>query len=231
MSQTLLDKINTAGQLNHYINNFTTAAYPDSKLKPISGGGLLVRPDTMLVFINPTKRNIASNPEWTGSRVPWVGITPIWNVLTKVGLIEKDLNIEIQEKKKLWTPYFTDHVYSKLAEYGLYLTNIVKWAGEDATLPEMAKIKRYLPILHKEIEIIKPRKIICFGTIPYQAITKDKIKLKTVYDSYKLSTKAFYKSVYVNKFETKVFPCYFPVGLGQFNQPKAIEILSAINKL
>ncbi len=228
-----LDTIDTIEQLNDYIDDFTSYFYPDSKLKPIVGGGRSNKPKIMLVFINPTKRNIASDPNWNGKRVPWIGITPIWKVLAKAGLISGDLNDKIHLQKKLWSPEFTELVYNQLESSGLYLTNIVKWAGEDATLPEKEKINRYLPLLLKEIELIQPQKVICFGTIPYLALTNDKTNLKTIYEEFKITNEVGFKDIELGKckLKTRVFACYFPVGLGQFNQPKAIEILSVINKM
>jgi uracil-DNA glycosylase len=226
-----LDSISTIEQLNEHIQAFNDHYYPESKLKPILGGGKNYKPNTMFIFINPTKRNVASDPTWTGKRVPWIGITPIWKVFAKAGIISDELNEQIQLKKKLWSPEFTDFVYNQLESTGLYLTNIVKWAGEDAALPEKEKIKRFLPILIKEIELVQPEKIVCFGTIPYFALTNDKTNLKTIYEEFKLTNKVSYRVIELQNYQPKALACYFPVGLGQFNQPKAIEMLNAINKM
>lgn len=44
--------------------------YGDKALKSINFGGCDINPDICFVFMNPTSRNIASEPSWTGIRAP-----------------------------------------------------------------------------------------------------------------------------------------------------------------
>lgn len=67
---------------------------------------------------------------------------------------------------KSWSLEFTNKVLDFLKAKSFYLTNIVKWTGHDATLPDSKKIKLFMPILEKEIEIVQPHYIVAFGLIP-----------------------------------------------------------------
>jgi uracil-DNA glycosylase family 4 len=228
ISDVDMNGISDVRSLNEYIEHFNEQYYPESNLKPIIGGGKSDCPEVMMVFINPTKRNIASDPSWTGLRVPWIGITPIWKVFNESGLVSDHMLDEILRIKKSWTPEFTQQIYGALEESGIYITNIVKWAGEDATLPEKEKIKRYLPILEKEIELVRPKHIVAFGAIPYNNLTGDKKSFKEIYRDFEIITKLPLKGIMVNTFKTKIVPCYFPVGMGRFNRPQAIKILQTL---
>lgn len=55
--------------------------YGAKELDSIYGGGLIKEPDVYFIFMNPTRRNIASEKSWTGLKVPWIGIKNIWKLL------------------------------------------------------------------------------------------------------------------------------------------------------
>jgi predicted RNA-binding protein len=223
-----MKSIEDISALNKYIELFNAQYYPDSPLKPIVGGGKTEEPELMMIFINPTKKNIASDPLWTGLRVPWIGLSPIWKVFHESDLISDSMLEEILLSKKNWTPEFTERVYSAMGRSGIYITNIVKWSGEDATLPEKEKITRYLPILKKEIELVRPKHIVAFGTIPYNNLTGDKVTFKDIFGKSTATHALPLKEIEVNGHKTIIIPCYFPVGMGRFNRPQAIKILAGI---
>jgi hypothetical protein len=60
-------------ELWRYVNEINKRNFPKTKLRPILGGGKTDRPNIMLVFINPTARNISSDKGWLGPVFPFVG--------------------------------------------------------------------------------------------------------------------------------------------------------------
>ena len=46
--------------------------YGAKELTSIYNGGCTNNPDICFVFMNPTGRNIASDPNWKGRRSPWI---------------------------------------------------------------------------------------------------------------------------------------------------------------
>lgn len=47
--------------------------YGDASLKSIYGAGCIKRPKAMLVFMNPTGKNVSARSDWKGIRAPWLG--------------------------------------------------------------------------------------------------------------------------------------------------------------
>ena len=69
------------------------------ELDSIYNGGCEDNPDICFVFMNPTGKNIASSKNWLGRKSPWLGTKNIWKLFYKVGLLDEDLFLEIQNKK------------------------------------------------------------------------------------------------------------------------------------
>jgi len=196
--------------------------FPDNKLMPILGGGKTFRPKVMFVFINPTARNQSANPTWNGPRFPFLGTKQIWRVFHKAGLFDDALMQKI-EHNSIWTVDLARAVLHFLQQQQFYLTNIVKWTGHDATLPDAQKLELFLPILKKEIELVQPEYIFTFGLIPFVGLTKQKITLSEYYSRIMRKQKLEAYSLALGMKSTKVIPCYFPVGRG--DPKKAVEIL------
>jgi len=199
-----------------------------SDYNPILGNGKCHRPEFMLVFINPTKANISSHAGWKGFRAPFIGTKPVWRVLHKAGWFNSQL-MKVIEASSVWSPRFAKIIYDSLARRGLYLTNIVKWTGETAELPNAEKIKAYLPLLKKEIEIVNPKYIITMGLIPFEHLTGQKIKLRDYYKEVMKKKKLKTYDLKIDSKTYKVIPCYFPVGRG--DPKKAAEILKLLKRL
>lgn len=199
-----------------------------SDYRPILGNGKCDKPKFMIVFINPTKANISSHPGWKGFRAPFIGTKPVWRVLNNAGLIGKQ-SAKIIQISKDWSPWFAGIVYKSLARRGVYLTNIVKWTGSNADLPNAEKIKAFLPLLKKEIEIVKPKYIVTMGLIPFEHLTGQKIKLKDYYSEVQKKKRLRNFDLEINSKKYKVIPCYFPVGRG--DPKKATEILKLLKTL
>ena len=210
------------------VDDLNQKYFPNNSLKPILGNGKTFRPKVMFVFINPTYANISSDKNWQGPRFPFIGTKPVWRVFHRAGMFDDEL-IEKINNSKSWSLEFTNHVLAFLKAKSFYLTNIVKWTGFDAALPNSEKVKLFLPILEREIEIVQPQYIVTFGTIPFENITNQKIKLIDYYSGVMNSKKLEFFDVDYNGFKTKIIPCYFPVGRG--DPKKAVEILKLVEKL
>lgn len=215
-------------ELWEIVDSINKRYFPENNLKPILGNGKTFRPKIMFIFINPTQANISSDPNWRGSRFPFIGTKPIWRVFHAAGMFEDTL-IEKINNSKNWSLEFTKEVLNFLKSRSFYLTNIVKWTGNDATLPNKEKINLFLPVLKREIEIVQPQYIVTFGLIPFENITKQKIKLANYYSEIIQNKKIQFFDLQCNNFKTKIIPCYFPVGRG--DPKKAIEILKLIDRL
>lgn len=196
-----------------------------SKYNPIMGNGKCFRPKFMLVFINPTKANISSHQGWPTFRAPFIGTKPVWRVLHKAGLLNKQL-LSMINVSSAWSPRFAGIVYQCIAGKGLYLTNIVKWTGDNADLPKADKIKAFLPLLKKEIEIVNPKYIVTMGLIPFEHLTGHKIKLNEYYKEIMKTKKLKTYDLKIDSKTYQVIPCYFPVGRGE--PKKAVEILKLL---
>ncbi len=207
------------------VNDTHTQFFPENKLMPIVGNGRIERPDYMFVFINPTHRNISSNPLWKGPRFPFIGTKPVWRIFNRAGLFDDELMKQI-EREPNWSLEFTEKVRSFLDSKSFYFTNIVKWTGADATLPDAQKVKLFLPILRREIEIVQPKTIVTFGLIPFTFLTQETIRLQDYYDKFVQSSKLAAYPLKVGNHQTSVVPCYFPVGRG--DPKRAVEMLKAI---
>ena len=62
--------------------------YGSKELNSVYGGGCDKNPKVALVFMNPTKRNIATSKSWEGLKVQFLGTKQIWEFLTKCELFE-----------------------------------------------------------------------------------------------------------------------------------------------
>jgi DNA polymerase len=202
--------------------------FPGSKLLPVVGNGKVSRPKFMFVFINPTKRNASSHPRWQGPRFPFVGTKNVWDVFHRAGLFDDKLMYRIKYDTS-WSLEFTRSVLWFLKRNSFYFTNIVKYTGEDATLPTSKMVQTYLPILEREIELVQPQYIVAFGQIPFTHLTKRKIKLDDYYHQCKKTEKLTLYDCQISANNIHVIPCYFPVGRG--NPARAVEILSALKHL
>jgi DNA polymerase len=224
----MLEECTNLEQLWSYVNEVNEKHFPENNLMPILGNGKTDRPKVMFVFINPTIRNISSDRSWKGPRFPFIGTKQVWRVFHKAGLFDGGLLDEINTNSS-WSIDFTNKVLQHLKGREFYFTNIVKWTGHDAALPEKEKIKLFLPLLKKEIEIVKPLYIVAFGLIPFENISGRKIKLSGYYKAVIKDQKLKAYSLRVNAFETKIIPCYFPIGRG--NPKAAVGLLKLIEKL
>jgi uracil-DNA glycosylase len=184
-------------------------------LQHIHGFGTL-NPRLMLILVNPTHRNISSNPTYKGARFPFIGVRQFWKVLADGSLIDKNVAYSLPLKKD-WSGKNTVQIKQELIKNKLFLTNIVKCCYNHSSYPADEIIKSQLEFLKEEIKIVNPEKIIAFGVLVYKTLTGKNIKLFNCGNNSKITTEI------ISGLNIPVQPCYFPIGCG--NPKKAVEII------
>ena len=190
--------------------------YGDKSLKAITFGGCTNNPLICFVFMNPTGKNISSNPKWEGIRAPWIGTKNIWDLFVATSLFDENIYNEIKNKKASeWDNDFANYVYDEVKRNKLFITNLGKCTQLDARTISDNVYKKYLKLLENEIEIINPNVIILFGNQVSSIFLGQKISVS-------LTRKKEFTKVINNK-EYKCYSVYYPVGNGRFNIDKSIE--------
>ncbi len=190
--------------------------YGSPELDSIYNGGLEKEPDICFVFMNPTGRNLASQKSWKGRKSPWLSTKNIWKMFFLVGLIDKKIYDEIMSRKpKEWDYSFADDVYENVEKHKIFITNLGKCTQIDARPLSDEVLGKYLNLLEKEIEIIKPKVIVTLGNQVSSIVLNQKISVSQCRKKY------FDKEISGEKY--KVFPIFYPVGNGIFNMDKSIE--------
>ncbi len=190
--------------------------YGDKNLKSINFGGCEKNPDICFVFMNPTSKNIASEPSWKGIRAPWIGTKNIWDLFVAINMFDTDIYNEIKNKKaKDWNREFAESVYNEVKRNKMFITNLGKCTQIDARPIQNSVYEEYLNLLEKEIEIVNPKVIILFGNQVSTVFLKEKISVS------QCRKKEYIKNI--NGKEYKCYPIFYPVGNGRFNIDKSIE--------
>lgn len=195
--------------------------YGAKELKSIYNGGCVNNPDFCFVFMNPTGKNIASDPNWHGRRSPWIGTKNIWKLFYRIGLLDENLYYDIMVKKPQdWDEEFADLVYSNVEKHKCFITNLGKCTQVDARVLPDSVYSKYLDLLCKEIEIIQPKVIITFGNQVSSIVLNKKISVS------QCRKQKFLKNIAGREYS--VYPVYYPIGNGMMNIDKAIEDLCYI---
>lgn len=197
--------------------------YGDKELDSIYNGGCIDNPDICFVFMNPTKRNIASNKDWKGLKSPWIGTKNIWDLFYKTNLLDKEIYEKIRSiKGPEWTEVFASEVYENVKKHKYFITNLGKCTQIDARPLPDSVYKKYLNLFKKEIEIINPKAIVLFGNQVSSIVLNQKISVSLC------RKQKFTKKI--NKKEYSFYPVFYPVGNGIFNIDKSIEDIKWIIK-
>lgn len=198
--------------------------YGAIELDSIYSGGCDKNPDICFVFMNPTKRNIASSKTWKGLKSPWIGTKNIWDLFYQLKLLDENVYKKIRKiKGKEWTENFANEVYEEVKKHKYFITNLGKCTQLDARPLPDSVYKEYLHLLEKEIEIINPKVIILFGNQVSSIVLKEKISVS------QCRKKQFLKTI--NGKQYKCYAVFYPVGNGRFNIDKSIEDILYIKSL
>ena len=190
--------------------------YGAEELKAIYNGGCINNPDICFIFMNPTGKNIASNPNWKGRRLPWIGTKNIWKLFYNLDLLDEKIYEEIQKRKPQdWDESFADLVYESVEKHKYFITNLGKCTQTDARILPDSVYTEYLELLLKEIEIINPKIIITFGNQVSSIVLNQNISVS------KCRKQRFVKNIEGKEY--KIYPVYYPIGNGMMNIDKAIE--------
>lgn len=195
--------------------------YGSRELDSIYNGGCEENPDICFVFMNPTGKNIASLKTWHGRKSPWLGTKNIWKLFYHVNLLSgESYNKILEMKPKDWDYDFCDYIYDEINNNKVFITNLGKCTQVDARPLRNEVLAKYLDLLFKEIDIIKPKVIITFGNQVSSIILNKKISVS--------ETRKQSHELIVNNNTYKVYPVYYPVGNGIFNIDKSIEDINWI---
>lgn len=190
--------------------------FGDPQLSSIYGAGCVQNPEVCFVFMNPTGKNVAADPQWQGLRAPWIGTKNVWKLFAKLDLISDDLFHSIQTMHATaWTPEFAQRVYQNLADRGLYITNLSKSTQTDARALPNSIFQEYLPAFYEEMIAITPKRIVTFGNQVSSIILGENIKVSEA------RKKAF--SLRTPQASFTIYPTFYPVGQGMRNIDKAVE--------
>lgn len=190
--------------------------YGSTEHDVIYGAGEIHSPELMLVFMNPTARNVSASKIWNGLKAPWIGTKAIWKMFHDLGLLDDNeiISATQQMKPSEWDEGFSSKLYKHVAKKSLYVTNIAKCTQVDARHLSNNVLREYLPSFFEEISIIKPKKIITFGNQVSSVLLESSVSVsKYPSNDYELIT------IKGKKYE--VYPCYYPVGQGRRNMALA----------
>lgn len=190
-----------------------------NKLRHIHGFGAM-RPKFMLVLVNPTYRNLSSEPGYAGPRFPFIGVRQFWRVISDGGLISRSAAYSLPSRAE-WGSSHTKAMQNELLRNKLYLTNVVKCCYPHGKYPKGEVVEEGLKRLGEEIKIVRPKKIIAFSIFVYKMLTGKNIKMSSLD---KKLPKAAPETI--SGLKIPVLPCYFPIGRG--SPKKAVKVLKKI---
>lgn len=211
-------------QLDHYLPKLfeLQQTYGDQTLMPIHGAGALNQPHICFIFMNPTARNISATQEWEGIRAPWLGTKHIWKMFNKINLLSNSLLHEIQEmQSRDWDAQFSTQLYTHIAQQGVYITNFAKCTQLDARGLPNSVFRAYQQLLFNEIQEVRPKKVITFGTQVSTLFLQKQIKISDY-------TADSFETITIGELQIPVYPTYYPVGQGMRNMPLVISRMNAI---
>lgn len=197
--------------------------YGSKQLNSVYGAGCRQNAKVALVFMNPTKRNIATDKNWNGLKAQWLGTKQIWDFLTKCDLFDENLNKQIKSKRPTdWTEEFCEKVYAEVASKGVWITNLAKCSQDDARpLPDEIFLQ-YRDLLKEELALVSPQKVLLFGNQVASIVLEEKVSVSLA------RCKKFDLDLNGNVVEG--YAVFYPVGNGRFNQDKAICDIKTILK-
>ncbi len=193
----------------------------DKNLKPVPGAGCIKHPKIMLLFINPTARNITTLPSWNYNTYPWIGTKQVWKFLYESNLISGEtLAITQNTPKDKYTPAIVKRIYADIAAHKIFIAEFIKATKKDsAPLPDAA-FKHALPFLLKEIKILQPKYIIALGSKTATHLLGKQTLLKNDFGKQ--------INLQLNK-KYKVIISYYPVGQGARYKNEVVRLIRRLN--
>lgn len=186
--------------------------YGEVNFDPIISGGQYTTPDICFIFMNPTGRNIAAEKSWSSIKSPWLGTKNVWNIFSKLNMLDEGIYTEILKRKPMeWDYDFANRVYEDITNRGIYITNLAKCTQLDARPLPNKVFKEYLDLLFKELEIVKPKKIVTFGN-----------QVSSIFLDTNISVSKERKKIFMHN-NIPTLPVYYPVGQGRRNMDLAVE--------
>lgn len=214
-------------QLNAHLDACTICSTVERGLRHVPGGGCVDQPDLMLVFINPTVRNITAHASWDGPRFPFAGKPKLWQILAESGWITSDLPDRMAALGP--TPAMVELLIAEAQERRLYLTNAVKCVDDGSNLPTAARVRAGWSLLQQEIALVRPRAIVAMGLIPFGVLTGHSVRLADELWHAQQGEYQAYPSHPIDGQTYPIYPCYFPTGRG--NPVAALKMLTALHQL
>lgn len=191
-------------------------------LRHILGGGQTRRPKFLFLFINPTHHNISSHPDYAGKyRFPFLGVRYFYKVMAEAGFADPQVVSDIYARG--WRTADERALHASWRGHGVYITNLVKCTQPHPDNPSREVVAEDLPLLFREIELVRPEYIVTFGALPTKSLTGQDVRLSDYLTQARRGDYIPLKSVTIGNRIYPVLPCFFPVGRG--NPPKAIEVL------
>ncbi len=214
-------------RLNAQLDACTICSTIARGLRHVPGGGCVDQPDLMLVFINPTVRNITAHASWDGPRFPFAGKPKLWQILAEAGWITADLPDRMAALGP--TPAMVELLITEAQERRLYLTNAVKCVDDGSNLPPAARVAAGWSLLQQEIALVRPRAIVAMGLIPFGVLTGRSVRLADELWSAQHEHYNAYPSHLIDGRTYPIYPCYFPTGRG--NPVAALKMLTALHQI
>ena len=192
--------------------------YGSPGLNAIYGAGCTIRPRVMFVFMNPTARNVSAQLTWNGIRAPWLGTRIVWRLFQQLDLLTPELFQLTQHLAPAeWSPDFAQSLYTHLARQRVYITNLAKCTLNDSRPLPNAVFKRYVALLHTEVDSTIPEVIVTFGNQVSSVLLGRPVSVAASSDAL--------HHFHTKRVMTKVIPTYYPVGQGVRNMPLAVARL------
>lgn len=204
-------------KLYELVDNCKLCKADKNLLQHIHGFGVL-NPKLMLILVNPTYRNLSSDPKYKGVRFPFIGVRQFWKVLADGGLIDEKVAHELP-LREYWGGEHTEQIKQELIRNKLFLTNVVKCCYNHSAYPDRKAVKDQIKMLADEIRIVNPKRIVAFGGLVYKTLTGKNVKLSEYWNSRRTGK----SREIVSGLNIIVEPCYFPIGRG--NPKKSAEII------
>lgn len=188
---------------------------------PIYGAGCIKNPKVMFLFMNPTGRNVSAVPSWNGIRAPWLGTKSIWKMFGEIGILDSKLEQKIRSMAPVdWTVEFCEVLYQSLADRGFYITNLAKCTQADARPLPNSVFNAYRNQVLEEVSELQPQSIVSFGNQVSSILLGKQVSVSGYTEGF--------EELVIGEQGFRVFPCYYPVGQGTPNMPKAIARINRI---